>query len=240
VLDLMRKHQPPALIHAVLRCPCLANHQDPVRSSHLPGGHPGSVAKGSHGPGRDVPKTQKGDDVMSAHVAVVAGAGGALGHATALTLAAGGLTVVAVDRNERGFRQLPGKVRREVADTTDPAVAARLIDRIADEVGPPDVLVNTIGAFSPGDPVPAGAAAGPARAAGGRSGLRPAAGPGSAAGGCRCSGSPGTGAGPRRTACPWPATSCPTRTPRPPRPSATAARRRRHPAGCCAGPHARR
>jgi NAD(P)-dependent dehydrogenase (short-subunit alcohol dehydrogenase family) len=88
---------------------------------------------------------------MSAHVAVVAGAGGALGQATALTLAAGGLTVVAVDRNEAGLRQLPDKVRREVADATDPAVAMRLIDRIASEVGPPDVLVNTIGAFRPGD-----------------------------------------------------------------------------------------
>ena len=88
---------------------------------------------------------------MSAHVAVVAGAGGALGQATALTLAAGGLTVVAVDRNEAGLRQLPDKVRREVADTTDPAVATRLIDRIASEVGPPDVLVNTVGAFRPGD-----------------------------------------------------------------------------------------
>jgi NAD(P)-dependent dehydrogenase (short-subunit alcohol dehydrogenase family) len=31
-----------------------------------------------------------------------------------------------------------------VADATDPAVATRLIDRIAGEVGPPDVLVNTI------------------------------------------------------------------------------------------------
>ena len=38
-----------------------------------------------------------------------------------------------------------------MADTTDPAAAARLIDRIAGEVGPPDVLVNTIGAFRPGD-----------------------------------------------------------------------------------------
>ena len=47
---------------------------------------------------------------MSAHVAVVAGAGGALGYATAVTLAAGGLTVVAVDRNERGLSQLPDKV----------------------------------------------------------------------------------------------------------------------------------
>jgi NAD(P)-dependent dehydrogenase (short-subunit alcohol dehydrogenase family) len=45
----------------------------------------------------------------------------------------------------------PGGVRREVADATDPAAAKSLIDRIADEVGPPDVLVNTIGAFRPGD-----------------------------------------------------------------------------------------
>ena len=84
-------------------------------------------------------------------MAIVAGAGGALGHATTLTLAAGGLTVVAVDRNERGLGELPGSVHREVADTTDPAAAKSLIDRIAGEVGPPDVLVNTIGAFRPGD-----------------------------------------------------------------------------------------
>ena len=50
---------------------------------------------------------------------------------------------------------LPGlrgnALRREVADATDPAEAARLIRRIAGEVGPPDVLVNTIGAFRPED-----------------------------------------------------------------------------------------
>jgi NAD(P)-dependent dehydrogenase (short-subunit alcohol dehydrogenase family) len=88
---------------------------------------------------------------MSAQVAVVAGAGGALGHAATVTLAAGGLTVVAVDRNEHALRDLPDGVRPEVADTTDPAAANSLIDRIAAEVGPPDVLVNTIGAFRPGD-----------------------------------------------------------------------------------------
>jgi NAD(P)-dependent dehydrogenase (short-subunit alcohol dehydrogenase family) len=88
---------------------------------------------------------------MSAHVAIVAGAGGALGHATTVTLAASGLTVVAVDRNEHALRELPGSVRPEVADSTDPAAAKGLIDRIAGEVGPPDVLVNTIGAFRPGD-----------------------------------------------------------------------------------------
>ncbi|HXQ56722.1 MAG TPA: SDR family oxidoreductase, partial [Actinomycetes bacterium] len=65
--------------------------------------------------------------------------------------AARGLTVVAADRNEQALHELPGGVRPEVADTTDPAAAKRLIDRIAGEVGPPDVLVNTIGAFRPGD-----------------------------------------------------------------------------------------
>ena len=89
---------------------------------------------------------------MSAKVAIVAGAG-ALGHATAATLAGAGLTVVAVDRNEHALRELPEGVRGEVADTTDPAVATRLIDRIVGEVGPPDVLVNTVGAFRPGDAI---------------------------------------------------------------------------------------
>ena len=88
---------------------------------------------------------------MNAHVAIVAGAGGALGQATSATLAASGLTVVAVDRNERALRDLAGSVRREVADTTDPAAVHSLIDRIAAEVGSPDVLVNTIGAFRPAD-----------------------------------------------------------------------------------------
>jgi NAD(P)-dependent dehydrogenase (short-subunit alcohol dehydrogenase family) len=88
---------------------------------------------------------------MSAKVAIVAGAGGALGHATAVALAAGGLTVVAVDRTERGLGDLPGGIRREVADATDPGVATQLTDRIVGAVGPPDVLVNTIGAFRPGD-----------------------------------------------------------------------------------------
>lgn len=88
---------------------------------------------------------------MSAKVAIVAGAGSGLGHTIAVTLAAEGLTVVAVDRTERGLGDLPEEIRREVADATDPAVATPLIDRIASEVGPPDVLVNTIGMFRTGD-----------------------------------------------------------------------------------------
>jgi NAD(P)-dependent dehydrogenase (short-subunit alcohol dehydrogenase family) len=88
---------------------------------------------------------------MSAKVAIVAGGGGAIGRATAAALAATGLAVVAVDRSEAGLRDLPDGVRPEVADTTDPAATADIVDRIAAEVGPPDVLVNTIGAFGQGD-----------------------------------------------------------------------------------------
>jgi NAD(P)-dependent dehydrogenase (short-subunit alcohol dehydrogenase family) len=88
---------------------------------------------------------------MSSQVAIVAGAGGGLGQAITRTLAASGMTVVAVDRNERGLGELPDGVRREVADTTDPEVVRPLIDRIAAEAGPPGVLVNTIGAFRLGD-----------------------------------------------------------------------------------------
>ena len=88
---------------------------------------------------------------MSATVAIVAGGGGPLGHATAVALAADGLTVVAVDRTEHALGDLPEDIRREVADATGPAEAARLIGRIAGEAGPPDVPVNTIGAFRPED-----------------------------------------------------------------------------------------
>ncbi len=89
--------------------------------------------------------------MMSNPIAIVAGAGSGLGQSTALALHNAGLTVVAVDRSEAGLKQLPTEVRREVADATDPAVPGPLVDRIAAEIGPPDILVNTIGAFELGD-----------------------------------------------------------------------------------------
>ncbi|HSZ99593.1 MAG TPA: SDR family NAD(P)-dependent oxidoreductase [Streptosporangiaceae bacterium] len=91
------------------------------------------------------------DYPMSAKVAMVAGGGGSLGRATAVNLAARGLTVVAVDRNEQALGQLPDNIVREVSDTTDPNAARSLVDRIAAEVGPPGILVNTIGTFGLGD-----------------------------------------------------------------------------------------
>jgi NAD(P)-dependent dehydrogenase (short-subunit alcohol dehydrogenase family) len=84
---------------------------------------------------------------MSERVAVVAGAGGELGRATTQKLAAAGFAVVGVDRNEDRLKELPDGIRYEVGDATDPAVARSLVDRIAAEVGPPEVLVNTIGTY---------------------------------------------------------------------------------------------
>lgn len=89
--------------------------------------------------------------MSQATVAVVAGAGGALGHATTAALAARGLTVVALDRSEHAMSDLGDAVRKEAADPGDPDALTRLIDRIAAEIGPPGVLVNTIGAFRPDD-----------------------------------------------------------------------------------------
>ena len=86
---------------------------------------------------------------MSAPIAIVVGAGGELGRATALTLAAEGSEVVAVDRSLSNLQELPDDMRREVADVTDSDLVGPLIDRIARDVGTPTTLVNTIGAFQP-------------------------------------------------------------------------------------------
>jgi len=92
---------------------------------------------------------------VSERVAIVVGAGGELGRATAEILAGAGYTVAGVDRNEEGLKELPGGIHREVGDATDPAAAKSLIDRIAAEAGPPEVLVNTIGTFRLGEAVTA-------------------------------------------------------------------------------------
>jgi NAD(P)-dependent dehydrogenase (short-subunit alcohol dehydrogenase family) len=88
---------------------------------------------------------------VSERVAVLAGAGGELGRATARKLDTAGFTVVGIDRNEDGLKQLPEGIRYEVGDPTDPTVARGLVARIADDVGPPEVLVNVIGTYGLGE-----------------------------------------------------------------------------------------
>jgi NAD(P)-dependent dehydrogenase (short-subunit alcohol dehydrogenase family) len=89
--------------------------------------------------------------IVSDRVALVAGAGGPLGRAVAAKLSAAGFSVVGIDRNEAGLRELPDGVRGLPGDPTDPAAAAALVQRVAAEIGPPEVLVNAIGAFMVGD-----------------------------------------------------------------------------------------
>jgi NAD(P)-dependent dehydrogenase (short-subunit alcohol dehydrogenase family) len=84
-------------------------------------------------------------------VAILAGAGGDLGQATAQKLSELGFTVVGIDRNQDALKQLPEGIRYEVGDPSDPVVARSLVDRIASEVGPPEVLVNTVGTYHLGD-----------------------------------------------------------------------------------------
>jgi NAD(P)-dependent dehydrogenase (short-subunit alcohol dehydrogenase family) len=66
-------------------------------------------------------------------------------------LTATGVTVAGIDRSEETLKQLPDGIWRAVADPADPAAARSVVDRIAAEVGPPEVLVNTIGMYHLGD-----------------------------------------------------------------------------------------
>ena len=82
--------------------------------------------------------------------AIVAGAG-AVGRATAIALGAGGLRVAVIDRSAGRAGDLPDGMRREVANPTDAGEVRVVIDRLAAELGPPAVLVNTVGSFAMGD-----------------------------------------------------------------------------------------
>jgi NAD(P)-dependent dehydrogenase (short-subunit alcohol dehydrogenase family) len=83
-------------------------------------------------------------------VAIVVGAGGDLGRATVGKLTAAGFTVAGIDRSELGLKELPDHIRYYVGDPTDPTMARSLVNRVAVEVGPPEVLVNTIGTYHQG------------------------------------------------------------------------------------------
>ncbi len=169
-------HAPPRS-RPVLRCPGAANHHDPVMTSYLPRSNPQPVDRlareNDMTPGNELRcagemkggihdahqraaarrarhRTAPGPvDAMRAEVAIAAGTGGALGHATAATLAVGGRIVVAAGRNEHALRDLqvmsaprrppPTPPRRRSSSTGSPARPG------------PGVLVSTIGAFRPGD-----------------------------------------------------------------------------------------
>ena len=67
-----------------------------------------------------------------------------------------GVTIRRRVQQQWRLRELPDGIRREVGDATDPVTAKSLIDRIAAEAGPPEVLVNTIGTFRLGEALAGG------------------------------------------------------------------------------------
>lgn len=85
-------------------------------------------------------------------LAIVAGAG-SVGRATAVALTAAGRTVVLINRSADAMREVPDGIRGEVADPTDAAKVKAAIDRLAAELGPPAVLVNTVGMYTMGEAI---------------------------------------------------------------------------------------
>jgi NAD(P)-dependent dehydrogenase (short-subunit alcohol dehydrogenase family) len=102
-------------------------------------------------PGHDQDRGYEWSPTMSDRVALVVGAGGPLGRSVVVKLAGAGFTVAGADRNADGLNELPDGIRQVPGDATDPAVAKAVVDRVAAEVGPPEVLVNTIGMYGIGD-----------------------------------------------------------------------------------------
>lgn len=86
-------------------------------------------------------------------IALVCGAGGALGQAVVAAFAVRGDRVVAVARRPLAFdpgTPAAGAVRSEVVDLAEPAEVEALWDRLAERGERPRWLVNTVGGFGGG------------------------------------------------------------------------------------------
>ncbi len=74
-------------------------------------------------------------------IAVVTGASRGIGRALVDRFVSGGQTVVALARNTESLRGVDGVVPYSL-DVADPSAVAEVFDRVLDEVGVPDLLVN--------------------------------------------------------------------------------------------------
>jgi 3-oxoacyl-[acyl-carrier protein] reductase len=81
---------------------------------------------------------------FSGRCAIVTGAAGGIGGATALRLAAEGAQVLAVDRKGEGFPEAPG-IRPLVADVSDRDAPESIVGACREAFGRLDVLVNNAG-----------------------------------------------------------------------------------------------
>jgi citronellol/citronellal dehydrogenase len=92
------------------------------------------------------------DGLLEGQVCVVSGAGSGLGRETALELARLGAVVIGCGRREEPLAEtaalaagLPGSFGRETMDIREEEAVDRLFDRVLDEHGKVDVLVNNAG-----------------------------------------------------------------------------------------------
>jgi NAD(P)-dependent dehydrogenase (short-subunit alcohol dehydrogenase family) len=95
---------------------------------------------------------ETGDVRTPRPVALVTGAGGAIGGATAVELAATGFDVCVLDLNwsdlapvQAAVESRGGTCRRYVCDVTDPDLVEATVAQVAAEAGRVDVLVNSAG-----------------------------------------------------------------------------------------------
>jgi NAD(P)-dependent dehydrogenase (short-subunit alcohol dehydrogenase family) len=90
---------------------------------------------------------------LKGQVAIVTGAGGALGTSVVISLLAEGATVAGVDRSGAKGESDNQPIHRYSASLTDPESVRRVIASVANDLGKIDILVHVMGAFAGGAPV---------------------------------------------------------------------------------------
>ena len=88
---------------------------------------------------------------LAGRVAFVTGASSGIGEAVARQLADAGALVAAVARRADRLADLGDGITPVPVDVTDPQAVAAAVERVVDELGPPDLVVASAGVMLPSD-----------------------------------------------------------------------------------------